>query len=164
MRDTSLVYPIRSDGAILFGRKRRGMGYGKWNGFGGKIEAGETMRACAVRELSEECGLTAREEDLLMKADFYFHQPSDPSWSHAGVVYFLHRWQGDPKVSDEMTPRWFRPEDLPYGDMWEADKIWLPMLLSGKKLRGTIYFGEDGEHVVGTTFVDLSNGMVIENK
>jgi len=44
MRDTSLVYPVGQDGRILLGRKKRGMGFGKWNGFGGKIEAGETMR------------------------------------------------------------------------------------------------------------------------
>ena len=41
MRDTSLVYPVGQDGRILLGRKKRGMGFGKWNGFGGKIEAGE---------------------------------------------------------------------------------------------------------------------------
>ena len=64
MRDTSLVFPVASDGRILLGRKRRGMGYGKWNGFGGKIEAGETMRECAARELFEECGLTVRPERL----------------------------------------------------------------------------------------------------
>ena len=54
MRDTSLVYPIRKDGRILLGHKRRGMGAGKWNGFGGKREDGETMRECAARELFEE--------------------------------------------------------------------------------------------------------------
>ena len=59
MRDTSLVYPIRKDGRILLGHKRRGMGAGKWNGFGGKREDGETMRECAARELFEESGLIA---------------------------------------------------------------------------------------------------------
>ena len=29
MRDTSLVYPVRKDGRILLGHKRRGMGAGK---------------------------------------------------------------------------------------------------------------------------------------
>ena len=64
MRDTSLVYPVDGQGRVLLGRKKRGMGLGKWNGFGGKIEAGETMRQCAVRELREECGLIARTQDL----------------------------------------------------------------------------------------------------
>ena len=72
MRDTSLVFPVAPDGRILLGRKRRGMGYGKWNGFGGKIEVGETMRECAARELFEECGLTAKPERLTMVGDLYF--------------------------------------------------------------------------------------------
>lgn len=151
MRDTSLVYPVR-DGKILLGRKRRGMGCGKWNGFGGKIESGETMRECAARELREECGLLARPEDLAAAADFYFHQPSDPSWSHAGLVYFVYRWEGTPRCSDEMEPVWFPLDALPFDQMWEADRIWLPILLSGERLRGTIYFDEDGDHVTGTGF------------
>lgn len=73
MRDTSLVYPVGQDGRILLGRKKRGMGFGKWNGFGGKIEAGETMRECAARELFEESGLKARPEDLIPVGDLYFH-------------------------------------------------------------------------------------------
>lgn len=96
MRDTSLVYPVRDDGSILLGRKRRGMGYGKWNGFGGKIEPGETMRQCACRELFEECGLVMAPEKLIAAADLYFHQPSDPEWSHGGIVYFARGWKGSP--------------------------------------------------------------------
>ncbi len=158
MRDTSLVYPLRADGAVLLGRKRRGMGYGKWNGFGGKIEAGETMRQCAARELFEECGLTAAPESLEMAADLYFCQLSDMSWSHAGVVYFARTWEGAPRVSDEMEPRWFTLAELPYEEMWEADKIWLPMVLAGKKLRGTVYFAEDGDHVTATEFREVPLG------
>ena len=155
MRDTSLVFPIRADGAVLLGRKRRGMGYGKWNGFGGKIEPGETMRECAVRELYEECGLLAAPRSLVLAGDLYFHQPSDPSWSHAGAVYFLHCWDGEPAVSDEMEPRWFSPDALPYEEMWEADRIWLPMMLAGKKIRGVIYFDDDSSHVIGTEFEEV---------
>lgn len=156
MRDTSLVYPVRADGSILLGRKRRGMGYGKWNGFGGKIEAGETMRQCACRELLEECGLVMEPEKLVMVGDLYFHQPSDPQWSHAGIVYFARSWKGSPHLSDEMEPRWFRVEDFPYDNMWMADRVWLPMILSGKKIRGTIYFAEDGETVYDYDFREMT--------
>lgn len=155
MRDTSLVYLIREDGAVLLGRKRRGMGYGKWNGFGGKLEAGETMRECAVRELFEESGIRCGTEDLDFVADIYFHQPSDPTWSHAGAVYFVRHFSGTPQLTEEMEPRWFRLEELPYEEMWEADKIWLPMLLAGKRLRGTVYFDEDGDHVFDMEFEEI---------
>ena len=42
--------------------------------------------------------------------------------------------------------------------MWEADKIWLPMILAGKKIRGTVYFAEDGDHVTGTEFQEEEFG------
>ncbi len=155
MRDTSLVFPVAPDGRILLGRKRRGMGYGKWNGFGGKIEAGETMRECAARELFEECGLTVRPERLTMVGDLYFHQPSDTTWSHAGIIYLAQDWSGTPHLSDEMEPRWFHPKDFPYEDMWMADCIWLPMILSGKRIRGTVYFAEDGDTVYDYEFEEM---------
>lgn len=155
MRDTTLVFPLRRDGKILLGRKKRGMGMGKWNGFGGKQEDGETMRACAVRELYEECGLMAKEADLELVGDLYFHQPSDPTWSHGGVIYFLRRWQGEVTVSEEMEPQWFSPDALPYEDMWEADRVWLPLLFSGKRIRGTVYFADDGNHVTHSVFEEV---------
>ena len=39
---------------LLLGMKKRGFGAGKWNGFGGKIEPGETPRQAAIREIREE--------------------------------------------------------------------------------------------------------------
>ena len=32
-----LCFPVRPDGKLLLGRKKRGFGVSKWNGFGGKI-------------------------------------------------------------------------------------------------------------------------------
>lgn len=155
MRDTSLVYLLDEKGRVLLGRKRRGMGVGKWNGFGGKIEPGETMRQCAARELQEECGLIVKPEALVLMADLYFDQPSDGSWSHGGMVYFVHAWTGTPRLSEEMEPRWFSLSELPYEEMWEADKIWLPELLRGKQLRGTISFAPDGDHVIHSVFQEV---------
>lgn len=155
MRDTSLVYPRRG-GMILLGRKRRGMGYGKWNGFGGKTEAGETMRECAVRELYEECGLLTAPSALAERASLYFHKPSDPSWSHAGIVYVTEEWEGTPQRSDEMEPSWFPLEELPYEEMWDADWRWLPLVLAGKRVKGTIYFEDDGETVSACHLEEVS--------
>lgn len=44
---------------ILLGMKKRGFGAGRWNGFGGKIEEGESVDEAAKRELTEECSLVA---------------------------------------------------------------------------------------------------------
>lgn len=155
MRDTSLVYPIDAQGRVLLGRKKRGMGVNKWNGFGGKLEPWETLRQCAVRELWEESGLTVRPEDLELVGDIYFDQPSDGNWSHVGMVYFVRRWQGQVRATEEMEPRWFAVKDLPYEEMWEADKRWLPLLLQGKQLRGTVQFDEDCNHVIHDVYAEV---------
>ena len=43
--------------SVLLGMKKRGFGVGKWNGFGGKVENGETVFDGAMRELQEECSI-----------------------------------------------------------------------------------------------------------
>ena len=42
---------------LLLGKKLRGFGTGKYNGFGGRLERGETPAQCAQRELMEEANL-----------------------------------------------------------------------------------------------------------
>lgn len=49
---------------VLLGMKKNGFGKGKYNGFGGKIEQNEGIKAAVLRELEEECGLIAAEQDL----------------------------------------------------------------------------------------------------
>ena len=128
MRPTTLCFPVRSDGKLLLGRKKRGFGVSKWNGFGGKIEAGEDFLQCAVRELREETGLIAREEDLELVGFLDFHFSASPDLDHIGFVYFLHTWQGTVQETEEMEPQWFDPAALPYDEMWKGDRTWIPML------------------------------------
>ena len=138
MRPTTLCFPVRSDGKLLLGRKKRGFGVSKWNGFGGKIEAGEDFLQCAVRELQEETGLIAREEDLELVGFLDFHFSASPELNHIGFVYFLRTWQGNIQETEEMEPKWFDPAALPYDEMWKGDRTWIPMLLKKEKVKGII--------------------------
>lgn len=54
----TLVIP-HIGGRLLLGQKLRGFGEGYYNGFGGKVELGETIEAAARRELEEEAGVHA---------------------------------------------------------------------------------------------------------
>ena len=53
MYPTTLVFPVVGQPVqkMLLGMKKVRFGRGKYNGFGGKADAGESMRAAAVREL-----------------------------------------------------------------------------------------------------------------
>lgn len=60
---------------VLIARRRAGTVYaGYWEFPGGKVEAGETIEACVVREIREELGLTVTvDEKLLVVEHDYPH-------------------------------------------------------------------------------------------
>lgn len=60
MRKILTLCMVMKDGKLLLGMKKRGFGMGRWNGFGGKVEAGESIEEAAKREVFEESGLVAR--------------------------------------------------------------------------------------------------------
>ena len=53
----TLLFVLR-DGQILLIHKKTGLGAGKINGPGGRIDPGETPRQCAIREVQEELCVT----------------------------------------------------------------------------------------------------------
>ena len=55
----TLLFVRKGEGKVLLGQRKRGHVNmrGKWNGFGGKVEAGESILDAAAREVKEECGL-----------------------------------------------------------------------------------------------------------
>lgn len=45
-------------GRVLLGMKKRGFGIGRWNGFGGKVQEGETVEEGAIRSGEKKKKLT----------------------------------------------------------------------------------------------------------
>ncbi len=132
----TLSFLIRGNN-VLLGMKKKGFGAGYWNGFGGKIEPGETPKQAAVREIQEECGLHALE--LSPAGKLYFHFDDDPRRIE-GYLFRTSRFTGDPVETAEMRPSWFSIKDLPFEQMWEDDRFWLPYVLQGKTIHGTFRF------------------------
>lgn len=153
MRSTTLCLPIQGNPAqrILLGMKKNGFGRGKYNGFGGKLEKGETHAAAAVRELAEECEIFAAEEALIPAGELTFKFPANPKLDHDVQLYVIRSWQGEPQETAEMKPVWFNVDDIPYDEMWADDSYWLPAVLKGKKVFGEVVFGENNEEVDAIT-------------
>ena len=102
---------------ILLGMKLRGFGKGKWNGFGGKIEPGETVEEAAVRELWEESNLTITTADLQKRAVITFTMQESLKLMHVHV-FETFTFVGEEKESDEMKPQWFLEKDIPFDQTW----------------------------------------------
>ncbi len=63
---------IVSEGRVNLGLKKRGFGAGRFNGYGGKVESGETIQEAAIREVREECGVEVKELEQRGKVDKNF--------------------------------------------------------------------------------------------
>ena len=65
-------------------------------------------------------------------------------------VYIARSWEGKPVESEEMRPAWFPIKALPVGEMWESDYLWVPRILAGETLSGTVHFAADGHSVASS--------------
>ena len=117
---------------ILLGMKKRGFGMMKYNGFGGKIEEGETTEEGAKRELEEESTLVANK---LINRGYLVFNMHDSRKIMKVHVYSCDEdnYTGTPTETEEMRPQWFNIDSVPFEKMWLDDKYWLPYLLDADK-------------------------------
>eukprot|EP00818_Percolomonas_sp_WS_P004108 CAMPEP_0117441044 /NCGR_PEP_ID=MMETSP0759-20121206/3417_1 /TAXON_ID=63605 /ORGANISM="Percolomonas cosmopolitus, Strain WS" /LENGTH=232 /DNA_ID=CAMNT_0005232857 /DNA_START=7 /DNA_END=705 /DNA_ORIENTATION=+ len=167
----TLIFIIKKQ-KILLAMKKRGFGMGRWNGFGGKIEAEKdaSVREGALRELHEESFI----HELPKKAPFNcigriffnFQEELEKSLFVVWVFCCVIRDESDEQLveeqlreSEEMKPQWFAFDEIPYDSMWPDDKLWVPILLENAQKKDNIAgfeaffdfpesFDEIGEYVI----------------
>ena len=134
----TLIFVVRAHEVLLI-RKKRGLGAGKINGPGGKLEPGESAQQCAHREIKEELCVDVAESLDSGRLRFQFID----GYSIDVQVFVANRFKGTPTETDEAVPLWFDIADIPYDQMWADDRIWLPRLLAGERVDGRFLFDED---------------------
>ncbi len=134
----TLLFVARADEVLLI-RKKRGLGAGKINGPGGRLEENETPLECAIRETQEE--LLINPLDIRPAGELFFHANDMPR-IHAHI-FVAGNYEGTPTETDEAIPLWFRYEDIPFDEMWDDDRLWLPRVLAGESVKGFFTFVEE---------------------
>lgn len=143
MKLATLCY-IRNQGKTLMVhriKKANDIHQGKWNGLGGKLEAGETPEECASREIYEESGLIVRKlewKGILTFPDF----ANDEDWY--AFVFLVPEFEGELIDSVEGDLRWIDNEELPNLNLWEGDTIFLPWLERPEFFSGKFVYKEGG--------------------
>jgi ADP-ribose pyrophosphatase YjhB (NUDIX family) len=137
-----------NDNQVLLAMKKRGFGEGWWNGVGGKLKDGESEEGAVSRETSEEIDVSIFPDDIQKVAVLHFYFPDDPEkkdWNQDVHVYFVRNWEGEPKETEEMKPKWFKINEIPFDSMWDDDPLWLPLVLKGKKLEAWFSFDDNSK-------------------
>lgn len=135
MRSYNVVYILNEHGEVLLGHKKRGVGAGNWNAPGGKIDAHESPMEAAIREVREEVGLDVKE----LRPGGYLIFDMD-EWIAECYVFVTEVFTGEPIETEEMAPKWFPQDQMPYDKMWESDRTWIPHLLAGNELYHRIIY------------------------
>ncbi|HNY35936.1 MAG TPA: 8-oxo-dGTP diphosphatase [Candidatus Pacearchaeota archaeon] len=135
---------VKKNEMILLGMKKRGFGEGRWNGFGGKVEEGETIIEAAIREMKEESGLKV--EELEEKGILLFKFLDTGKFLEVHVFDVL-KYSGEMTETEEMNPKWFNVEEIPFEKMWADDIYWMPLFLNGDKFNGEFVF-EDNDKLL----------------
>ena len=115
-------------------RHHRGINEGYVNFPGGKKEPDEDMLQCVKRETFEETGIIIKNPQQVGYIEF------------AGADYYVYVYKSNdfegnikPKA-DEVDVFWQDAASIPYDKMREADKDFLPLILSGRYLKRRYFY------------------------
>lgn len=134
----TLLFIIR-DRQVLLIEKQRGLGAGKINGPGGRIEDGEKAEEAAVREVEEEIHVTPTGVRHCGELSFQFTS----GFSMHVTVYRADDCVGTPQASDEAIPLWASLDEVPFKRMWADDRTWFHLMLDDTPFHGRYLFEDD---------------------
>lgn len=134
----TLCFVVRNERVLLI-HKKRGLGKGKINGPGGRIDPGETPEQCAVREVEEELLVTPTNLQHCGRLNFQFVD----GLALRCHVFIAGNCIGDAQETDEAVPLWTPVSEIPFERMWADDRLWLPLMFAGTRFEGRFLFDDD---------------------
>ena len=141
-KEKAVIVYITNENNLILIHKKTGLGAGKVNAPGGRMEAGETPEEAALRECMEEIGVIPLNMRRGAELSFIFKD----GYSLSGYVFFADSYKGKLIETDEAAPFLCPLDSIPYEQMWEDDILWLPDALAGNYVKGCFIF--DGDRMV----------------
>ena len=127
----TLGYLLSADGrqVLLIHRNRRpdDPHFGKYNGLGGKLDAGEDIITCIRREVREEAGLEC--DDLVLRGTISWPGFGKHGEDWFGFIFRVDQWHGqEQSENSEGTLVWMDIDRLLELPLWEGDRYFLPLV------------------------------------
>lgn len=139
MKIATLGIVLNDTGHILLGEKKKGeIGTGVLSGPGGKLDPGETLETCLIRETREELEIELDPVSLDQVAliDFYVGGEVD----FRVYVYRARILHGALRETADMIPAWYPLTDATFARTYESDRHWLPQAARGERFRANVFY------------------------
>lgn len=138
----TLCYVKHNGQTLMIHRNKRpnDIHEGKWNGLGGKFEAGESPEDCVIREVREESGLSIRLPKLHGLLTFTNFKSND--W----YVFVFTAEDFDGELLHDVPEgqlEWVRDEELLSLPLWDSDPVFLPWLAQEHFFSGKFNYNGD---------------------
>jgi 8-oxo-dGTP diphosphatase len=127
----TLGYVVSPDGqrVLLIHRNKRAhdLHFGKYNGLGGKLEAGEDVVGCLCREIREEAGIECTSPKLRGTVSWPGFGKHGEDWF--AFIFRVNEWSGRPLTENaEGTLEWVEVARVLELPLWEGDPYFLPLV------------------------------------
>jgi 8-oxo-dGTP diphosphatase len=113
--------------------------FGKYNGLGGKLEAGEDVVSGLCREIEEEAGIACEIVDLAGTISWPGFGKKGEDWF--GFLFRIMQFRGTPFASNpEGSLEWVEVKRVSSLPLWEGDRHFLPLIfdLTGPQFHGVM--------------------------
>ena len=114
-------------------------------GFGGKVEPNESILEGAIREVKEECGLDLVPKDVKKLGVIDYETDTICTEDH---IFEAQNYSGEIVESEEMEPKWFEIENMPYDKMWKADEFWHPYFFRQQLFKAYFMYDHVGDVIM----------------
>lgn len=120
-------------------KKQNDVHRGKWNGLGGKFDAGESPEECVIREVFEESGLKITNPK--MNGFLTFPEFKDgEDWFV--FVFTAEQFSGELIDSNEGHLQWIPDAELFSLNLWDGDEIFMEWIKLNKFFSGKFTYKE----------------------
>lgn len=107
--------------------------YGKYSGLGGKMEPGEDVLTCMIREIYEEADITCESLTLRGTVNWTGFGSNGEDW--LGFIFLIDKFSGTPLTKNiEGNLEWVPVKDILQLPMWEGDRFFLPLVFDDEKI------------------------------
>lgn len=139
MKLATLCYVQKNGKTLMLHRVKKAddVHEGKWNGLGGKLEPGESPEDCVIREIREESGLKIKSPKLKGVLTFPDFAKSEDWYV---FVFTASKFTGRLIDSPEGNLAWIADRDLLKLNLWEGDKVFLPLLRRKGHFSGKFHY------------------------